>query len=291
MVGATGITCRMRCILFVVVFLAAPFSVDAIETVSKPDLVTPEMTSEEPGAGRRVRQVALEYAGTDVYHALYLPVGWKADGKFPVIVEYTGNKFAESGSTGEVKDANLGYGLTGGKDYIWVSMPYIAEDRQRNEVWWWGDREATVEYCKVNLPRICDAFGGDRDRVYICGFSRGAIAASYIGLADDEIAAFWKGLITHDHFDGDRLWGYPNSDRKSALARLSRLQGRPVLACGDGTDFLGDHPDLADVTFLRPLVEEIFDIPEGKVIHPHTDLWMHRESEFRKTAREWLVRH
>jgi hypothetical protein len=255
------------------------------------DLVTPEMTEEEPAAGRRVRQVAPEYKGTDVYHALYLPVDWKAGGKFSVIVEYTGNKFAECGSTGEVKDANLGYGLTGGKGFIWVSMPYIEEGGQENAVRWWGDRQATINYCKTNLPRICQEFGGDPASIFVCGFSRGAIGVSYIGLADDEIAAFWKGVITHDHFDGAKTWSYPESDRKSALVRLARLKGRPVLACGDGNDFLRDHPDLAEFTFLRPPVAKMFKIPDGKVIHPHTDLWMHRESKYREQARQWLDRH
>ena len=271
-------------------FLLSPV-IAADDTPVLNDLVTPDITTEEPAAGRRVRQVAPEYEGTEVYHALYLPVDWKPGGKYSVIVEYTGNKFAECGSTGEVKDANLGYGLTGGEGFIWVSMPYIEKGGQRNAVRWWGDKRATVDYCKTNLPRICEQFGGDPESIFICGFSRGAIGASYIGLADDEIASFWKGMITHDHFDGDRSWGYPGSDRKSALGRLSRLKGRPVLACGVGTEFLRDHPELAEVTFLRPPVAEIFTIPEGKVIHPHTDLWMHRASEYREQARQWLNRH
>jgi hypothetical protein len=50
-------------------------------------------------------------------------------------------------------------------------------------------------------------------------------------LADDEIAAFWKWMFTHDHFDGQKKWGYPQSDRASALQRLARLKGRPVLVC------------------------------------------------------------
>ena len=271
-------------------FLLSPV-IAADDTPVLNDLVTPDITTEEPAAGRRVRQVAPEYEGTEVYHALYLPVDWKPGGKYSVIVEYTGNKFAECGSTGEVKDANLGYGLTGGEGFIWVSMPYIEKGGQRNAVRWWGDKQATVDYCKTNLPRICEQFGGDPESIFICGFSRGAIGASYIGLADDQIASFWKGMITHDHFDGDRSWGYPGSDRKSALGRLSRLKGRPVLTCGVGTEFLRDHPELAEVTFLRPPVAEIFTIPEGKVIHPHTDLWMHRASEYREQARQWLNRH
>ncbi|MEO1615423.1 MAG: hypothetical protein AAFV88_06210 [Planctomycetota bacterium] len=255
------------------------------------DLVTPAMTEEEPAAGRRVRQVAPEYVGTDVYHALYLPSDWNAAQKYPVIIEYTGNEFAACGSTGEVKDANLGYGLTGGEGFLWISMPYIQNGRRENAVRWWGDRNATIDYCKTNLPRICEQFGGDPDRVFLCGFSRGAIAASYIGLADDEIASLWKGMVTHDHFDGERTWDYPNSDRESALKRLRRLQGRPVLVCGGGNAFLREHLELAQFTFLRPPIEEIFDIPEGNVIHPHTDRWMHRESDFRQQARRWLAEH
>jgi hypothetical protein len=253
------------------------------------DLVTPTMTDEAPGPGRRVRQVAPEYAGTEVYHALYLPSDWSPDASLPVIVEYTGNEWAASGSTGEVRDANLGYGISGGEGFIWVSMPYIALDGRRNETTWWGDRSATIEYCKVNVPRICEEFGGDPSRVFLCGFSRGAIAISYVGLADDEIAALWRGVFTHDHFDGDRTWGYTASDRTSALQRLARLEGRPVLASGIGTAFLRDHLELGEFTFLTVPVEQIFDIPEGELVSSHTDLWMHRASEYRDRVRRWFA--
>jgi len=254
------------------------------------DLATPVMTNGEPGPGKRVRQVAPEYIGTDVYHALYLPVDWKPGGRYPVIVEYTGNRWAACGSTGEARDANLGYGMSGGRGFVWVCMPYVEKGGKENAVTWWGDRQATIDYCKANLPRICEQFGGDPAQVFICGFSRGAIAASYIGLADDEIAAFWKGMFTHDHFDGQREdWGYPEADRASALERLARLKGRPVLVCGADADYLGEHSDLADFTFLKVPVAELFDIPEGKVIHPHTDLWMHKDSKYRQQARAWLA--
>ncbi|MFK7911144.1 MAG: hypothetical protein AB8F34_11185 [Akkermansiaceae bacterium] len=271
-------------------WIASPLSL-ADATPEKKDLVTPEMTTEQPAAGKRVRQTAPEYKGTDVYHTLYLPTNWKPGGKYPVIVEYTGNRHPPSGSKGKVKDANLGYGLTGGEDFIWVTMPYIEKSGKKNALNWWGNRQATVDYCKKNLPRICKQFGGDAKSVFICGFSRGAIAISYIGLADDEIATLWKGFIAHDHFDGHIKWGYPNSDRDSALIRLARLKGRPVLASGTGNDFLKDHLKLADFTFLKVPVEKIFRIPEGKIIHPHTDLWMHRDSAYRKQARDWLKKY
>ena len=264
----------------------------AVTKVEK-DLVTPTMTDEEPTAGKRVRQTASEYKGTEVYHSLYLPTDWKPGSKFPVIVEYTGNEWASCNSTGKVKDANLGFGLTGGLGYIWVVMPYIEKGRKQNAVKWWGDKQATVDYCKTNLPRICQQFGGDRNQVIVCGFSRGAIGVSFIGLADDEISKLWKGVFTHDHFDGQRNWNYAESDRKSALKRLVRLNGRPVLVGGRQAstvrdEFLKDHLDLAQFKFLDVPTNEIFDIPDGPVVHPHTDLWMHRESEYRQQARAWL---
>ncbi len=252
------------------------------------DLVTPRMVEGVPGPGKRVRQVAPEYVGKKVFHSVYLPVNWKVGKKYPVIIEYTGNFHPASGSSGQVKDANLGYGLSGGRDFIWVVLPFVEKGGEVNAVRWWGDVEATVSYCKRNVPKICREFGGDLDRVFLCGFSRGAIGASYIGLRDDEIAKMWRGIITHDHFDGDRKWKYPESDRQSALKRLRRFRYKGILVMGHGGDFLKEVVEFKDVTYVKPRVSEIFEIPEGRVVSAHTDLWMHRESEWRQAARDWL---
>ena len=264
-----------------------------VEICVASDLVTPPMTHEAPAAGKRVWQQSPEYHGTDVYHSLYLPENWVPGDKYPVLVEYTGNKFPPGNGSGEVRDANLGYGISGGTQFIWVVMPSIAMDGKKNAVMWWGNREATIQYCKQNIGRICHAFGGDLDNLLVCGFSRGAIATSYIGLADDEIAGLWKAIVTHDHFDGVKQWPYPQSDRESAIHRLSRLQGRPVLVCGQRAttvrnDFLGDHLDLATFTFLDIPIHSMFNIPEGPYLHSHTDLWMHRPSIYRDAVRNWV---
>lgn len=280
-----------------VLILMFVLNVSAASEASGKMLSSPEMILAKPSAGKRVRQVAPEYKGTNVYHALYLPVDWKPGGKYPVIVEYTGNRWSPGKSTGRAKDANLGYGMSGGKGFIWVSMPYVEKDGKTNALNWWGSIDATVEYCKLNVPRICNEFGGDPNNVFICGFSRGAIGASYIGLANDEIAKLWKGLFTHDYFDGAKKWSYPNSNQASALKRLARLKGRLVLVSQNGlgrgphsvpSGFLKDHLDLAKFTFISIPVTELFDIPEGKVVHQHTDLWMHKESKYRKYVRGWL---
>jgi hypothetical protein len=250
---------------------------------------TPQLSDGPPSAGRRVRQVAAEYAGTNVFHSLYLPTDWKPGKKYPVLVEYTGNRWPVSGSTGKIADANLGYGLTGGTGFIWVVLPCVQIGRTENAVTWWGDLQATLDYCKVNVPRICAQFGGDPANVFLCGFSRGAIAVNYLGLADDEIAKLWKGFISHDHYDGV----FRVSDQASTLRRLVRLGDRPQLICSSvGTqktkEYLQQYIDLDNITFLDVPVDELFAIPEGKVIHPHTDLWMSIDSVYRRQARQWL---
>ena len=257
------------------------------------ELVTPAMTDEEPAPGRRVRQTAPEYEGTDVHHSLYLPTDWTPDTKHPVLVEYTGNRAPTLGSTGRARDANLGFGLTGGRRFIWVVMPYVEKGRGRNALNWWGDKQATIDYCTTNLPRICAQFRGDMENLFVCGFSRGAIAVNYIGLADDDIAALWKGFIAHDHYDGVRLWGYEGADKAAALVRLQRLGGRPQLICQNGStrttqDYLAAYTHLGRFTFLDVPVATLFEIPHGKMIHPHTDLWMCKDSPYRQRARQWL---
>lgn len=252
-------------------------------------LITPVLSEGEARAGRRVRCTPAEYEGSEVHHSLYLPTDWQPGLHYPVLVEYTGNKWVASGSTGTVADANLGYGLTGGKGFIWVVLPCVEKGRMKNALTWWGDLEATLDYCKTQVPRICERYGGDAKNVFLCGFSRGAIAVNYLGLADDEIAKLWKGFVAHDHYDGV----FPVSDPESALERLTRLDGRPQLICSAmGTqktrDYLGARTTLKNITFLDVPVNELFQIPDGKIVHPHTDLWMQVDSSFRQRARDWL---
>ena len=40
------------------------------------DLKTPLVENGKPAPGKRVKMVAPDYRGTDVYHALYLPTDW-----------------------------------------------------------------------------------------------------------------------------------------------------------------------------------------------------------------------
>ena len=147
---------------------------------SAKDLATPVMTEEAPAWGKRMpRSHPSTKERRSIIPSIFQPIGKRKT--LPSFGQYTGNKFPACGSTGEVKGANLGYGLSGG-ERIYLGLNALFKKEKRERVTWWGDRQATIDYCKVNLPRICREFGGDPDNLFICGFSRGAIACSYIGL-------------------------------------------------------------------------------------------------------------
>lgn len=266
------------------------------------DLTLPPLTDQAPQPGKRATVTAPEYAGTKVRHVIALPddwtPDWQAKGKrWPVIAEYTGNYFPTSGSTGEVEGAALGYGLARGKA-IWIVLPYVAKDHTKNERTWWGDIDATVGYAKTNLPRICAAFGGDPKKVVLCGFSRGAIGVSFLGLHDDEVARLWCGLWAHDHFDGmlewkGHAWGSPLARyREEAKVRLRRLAGRPLLVTQAGAETKKFISSIAptNVQFLNvDMAAHCGGFPNDFVKHPHNDRWPLRDGPATEATRAWFT--
>jgi hypothetical protein len=194
----------------------------------------------------------------------------------------------------------LGYGLSGGK-YIWVSLPYISNDRKDNQVTWWGDEKASVEYAKEYVPEIIAEFGGDKNSIFLCGFSRGAIGVNYLGLYDDEIAKLWSVFITHDHFDGVKEWpgtewGSPmDKYQKEAAKRLKRVNGRPYLVIQNGIeygskDFVGSVlTEFDNFEFHLINTKEIFGyFPNRIAVHEHTDRWLLIPGEYRNKTWKWM---
>ena len=106
------------------------------------DLDTPPVEESPPAPGKRVKAILPAYQGTEIYHALYLPTDWEPGRQYPVIIEYSGNKYKSS--LGIVDECDLGYGISGGHGFIWVCLPYISPDHQRNQATWWGDLDATA---------------------------------------------------------------------------------------------------------------------------------------------------
>ena len=241
-----------------------------------------------PVPGKRVCQAWPEFLGTQIHHTLYLPVDWRPDRRFPVIVEFAGNGDYR-GSLGDVCDGsvegcNLGYGISGGRGFIWICMPFVDPVQKRNAISWWGDADATVAYCRSTLGRVCEQFGGDPGVVLLTGFSRGAIACNYIGLRNDDIAPLWTAIFAHSHYDGVTVdWPYADADRVSAKARLRRLGRRPVLI---------SH-ELSVEPTRRYLEESGCDAPISYLplsFPNHTDAWVLRDIPERAELRAWVRR-
>jgi hypothetical protein len=249
------------------------------------DLVTPAVTVGAPHPGRIVRQTLPKFVGTAVHHNLYLPRDWQVNRKYPVLVEYPGNGPYTSPcgdfSSGDVDGCNLGYGISAGLSFLWITLPFIAISGQQNQLWWWGDVQSTVKYCREAVAAVCDQFGGDREAVILCGFSRGAIACNFIGLHDDAIANMWLGFVASSHYDGAEKWDWAGSDRASAKERLTRLRGR--------ASFIAQELSTQNIQdYLRSTGAD--DPFTFQTIHfrNHTDAWVLRDIPERRALRLWI---
>lgn len=255
-----------------------------------PDLTVPKVVCEKPAAGRRVEAATPGWEKTQVRHALFLPRDWQPGSNRPVLVEFAGNggyrnKLGDV-SDGTVDGCVLGYGLSGGEGFIWVCLPFVelaADGTKRNCTKWWGDLAETKRYCVATVRDVCARYGGDASQVVLCGFSRGAIACNYIGLHDDEIARLWRAFFCHSHYDGVRVWPYPDSDEAAAIKRLRRLKGREQWISHEGTvletrKFIERSGVQAPWTFVP--------IPYAN----HSAAWVLRNIPERQQARAWLGR-
>lgn len=253
-----------------------------------PDLTVPAVTQGQPSPGKRVQQTTVGWENTKVHHLLHLPADWQPGKACPLIIEYPGNgPYSDArGDTcdGSVESCILGYGISGGRGMIWASLPFIEEQNGiiQNAQKWWGDLEQTKRYCRETVRDLCARFGGDPQRVFIAGFSRGSIACNFIGLHDDEIAKLWRGFICHSHYDGSRRW--PGDGGEAAvLERLKRLGNRPQWISHEVTTaatekWLQSTGLKGDWTFVP------MPFPN------HSAAWVLRDMPERQRLRDWMAR-
>jgi hypothetical protein len=161
-------------------------------------------------------------------------------------------------------------------------MPIIGGTPLTNQTVWWGNVNATKDYCLQTVRNVCEQYGGDPSAVILSGFSRGAIACNYLGLNDDAIADAWLAFIPHAHYDGQYQWGYAGDDAASAYNRLLRLKGRAQHVSHEkGLDsaesyLVGTGIDLSQFRFRT--------LPFAN----HTDQWTLRPFQLRRDTRAWL---
>ena len=243
-------------------------------------LDVPAVEQGAPAAGRRVFfEIGDSQAGEEAKPAavLWLPRDWKPGASYPVIVEYPGNIFftAECYSTGRPEQCVIGYGMTRGKGAIWVSLPFV-DAAGRVAEHGWGDPDSTAEFCVRAVEDVCARFGGDRSRIVLTGFSRGAIACGYIGLRNDRIAGLWRGLHFCQHYDGD---GWNGSTPEGALDRARRFRGVGV--------FHTDNPAKKVQPFVDAMGVTATIVSSGLGAHSCAMFLDEREST--RKLREWFT--
>jgi hypothetical protein len=258
----------------------------AAPAAALPDLSTVPPDLEVPGV-RSVMTTA-GWEAPAVRHTLYLPTDWVPGKRYPVLVEYAGNGGYRNAygdvSEGTVEGSRLGYGISGGRGFIWLCLPFVevTANGPANAARWWGDLAETKRYCLATLREVVARWGGDEGAVVFCGFSRGSIAANFFGLHDDEIARVWRAFICHSHYDGvNERWPYAGADRVSALARLRRLGDRPQWISHEGSvapieDWLRRTGVAGRWTFAS--------IP----FRNHSPDWTLRDVPARRDVRAWL---
>ena len=250
------------------------------------DLAVPPVVSGEPRAGGRVWQTNPGYENSKIAHALYLPTDWKPGQTYPVLFEYPGNGHYKNAlgdtSQGTVEGCRMGYGLSGGKGMIWVSLPFVDPRTRSHALVWWGDADETARYCRQTAERVCKEFGGDPRRLVLAGFSRGAIACNYIGLRDDATAKLWRAFVPHSHYDGVRQWPYPDSDPASAHKRLARLGDRP--------QFISHEESTAAIETYLAKARPNGPFTFAPLPYPnHSSAWLLKDVPLRGKARAWLA--
>lgn len=256
------------------------------------DLTVPALSEGAPAPSKRVKRVLPAALNERVYHVLYLPTDWKPGARLPVLVELAGNggytnQFGDI-STGRPEGSNLGYGLSAGRGFIWLCVPYLNAAGTDLALTWWGDKpghdpQPTLKHLRDTVRSVGREFGGDESRVVLCGFSRGAIACNFLGLHDDATAPLWRGFFAYSHYDGVRPWPYPGSDRAAAQGRLQRLGSRPQFICGEGANAAETEK------YLRPLLPEAKLTFASTGFRNHNDAWVLRPSPAREQARQWLA--
>ncbi|WP_010135901.1 hypothetical protein [Ochrovirga pacifica] len=265
-----------------------------LKTFAQKTLTVPVLLHQKPAAGKRVKVIPPKYAATDLFYSLYLPEGYQKNKKYPVIVEYTGNYYPPTQSTGNLKDASLGYAIAKNIEAIWICLPFVTKD-YKQALKWWGDEQNTIDYALENIKDVCLQYNGNSGQVFLIGFSRGAIAVNYIGLHNDAIADVWRGFFSHDHYDGEQKWGkYWAKDlpsyRAQAKIRAQRLKGRAALISNhqkevkkyiDGNGL----SDFGTFTYLKP---DVHKATKEQNLHVHNDRWLLTQLDDAKSVFNWF---
>ncbi|MEI8364783.1 MAG: hypothetical protein WCF65_00025 [Parachlamydiaceae bacterium] len=240
-------------------------------------LAVPAVEEGLPEAGKRVRVYLSRYPGA--YYVLFLPYNFTGTSMLPLIFESPGNFFEES-LCGLPEGACLGYGLTRGMDYIWVSVPFVDDNGLILEKYWGENPLSTVNFWLAVLADLNMKFRVDRGKVVLAGFSRGAVSTIYIGNYNSIISSKWSAYFAHAHFDGCCQTVLGNTNE-----RIKRIKDNKVLITVGGDDPAKQCSKEA----YEKLIEKGYSATYLEIPNlGHSPAWILEESEAADEARSWL---
>jgi pimeloyl-ACP methyl ester carboxylesterase len=239
-----------------------------------------------PSAGHRVWQQLPQYDSYDsIRHAIYLPVDYDGVTTIPAIIELPGNTNNAVDGPTEAYWPVMGYGVSRGAGFIWVSIPFLVTNATGICYNYWeacggsGYPTATVTYVKRLLTFLAANYAVDTNRICMMGFSRGGVATSLIALADDTIAQKWNGLHVSGYGDVGSYGGSPTP-------RINRMRLPIMLSAGENDGFL------SLVNAHATLLDEAGK-PYTKIIVPgygHNIQWIKtKNNSSAQLARNWLL--
>jgi hypothetical protein len=116
---------------------------------TRPDLEIPAVEEHRPDhdAGRALPGKRFRIGTPEIHHVVHLPTNWQQPnrhGLHPLIVEFFGNGQGALSpripgllpDRGLPDDAKLGYGLSGGRDYVSLSLPFVEKNRKGMAAIW-----------------------------------------------------------------------------------------------------------------------------------------------------------
>lgn len=268
-----------------------------VKTVMQ-DVFIPDMTEGSPAPGKRVRQTTPQYQGTAAYHCLYLPTDWQPGHKYPVFVDYPGNgpfrnRYADR-SGGMPESPPTGFGISGGKGFIVIGMPYVNSNNNMAPTGsWWGNVQSTIDYCIKTVQYVCDNYGGDPCSVILTGFSRSAVGTGFIGRYTDAISDLWLAFISYDGWDDEdyilnNTYNYPNSsynydtadfNYQGAVIRFERIAGRANFILNAGWT---NRAEVLNVNYNFPFTTYV------NIYRNHNATWCLRGTAECAVIRNWV---
>ncbi|MBS0586157.1 MAG: hypothetical protein JSR76_07680 [Verrucomicrobia bacterium] len=243
----------------------------------------PPVEEGSPAPGKRVRVYLQDFPG--IYYIVFLPYNFTEYKTWPVICEIPAHAMSDYRTW-------LGYGITGGVDYIWVSLPILNSEGSEILMSYLPEKiNPTIECWEAVLKDLSIRFHINKQKIIIAGFSLGAFATSYLGNFNDAISLKWRAYIAHSHFDGCCL-NVTNS--KDIDKRLERIGEKKVLLIAGKNDLANLCTKQAfkklrlkgvKVTFIEiPDVQPSEEWPS----ETHNPLWILKPSIYLEKVRKWL---